>query len=440
MFRLGYRCYTVGSEPGPCSCLSSEDDRLPVIEYTLLFGLGFMTAILAALLLAPSIHHRIVRFTEDRLKATLPFTPQEVRAQKDMVRAEMATQLAKTGQYLAQERHKAAAFQIRNEQLVEEAGRLYGRNQDLERQIEEKAGEAAELRSLLRAGEIEVEGIRLSLAEAAREDRAKQGRIDTLDTRIRQLLGDIDNLRIDLAARDTEIENLNARNNALRDERDNARSDLKLTIQRAKDAELRLAREENRAQRLEDRLNREIAGSADLETAIERRINEIARLKERLKEANAEARESARLLKASGIARPQLARVRTGSGSTAVASPSMAVLPSAGETGSDAVDEGGLIARLHELSDVQAAMMAEDARNRMAVLSERLINTPHGSRDEELRAEIADIAARMIAITAHREGPASPIRPIIARAIPAGTSRVSLAERANRLLKPGAKV
>ncbi len=411
-----------------------------MIEYLLLFGLGFLTAMLAALLLAPSIHHRIVAYTEDRLKATLPFAPQEVRAQKDMVRAEMAVRLAKTGQNLTQERHKTAEFQIRNEQLVEEAGRLYGRNQDLERRIESMASEVAELRSSIRASELQVEGIRLSLAEATREDRAKQERIDMLNARIRQILGDLDNLNMDLATRDGEIESLNARNNALRDERDGLRNDLKLSIQRAKDAELRLAREENRAQRMEDRLNREQAGNADLETAIERRMSEIARLKERLKEANAEARESARLLKASGIARPPTARVKTGPENPAVAPAAMAVLPPAGETGSDAIDEGGLVARLHELSNEEATMMAEDVRNQTAALSERLINMPNGSQDEKLRAEIADIAAKMIAMTAHREGPASPIRPIIAaRASQAGASRVSLAERANRFLKPGTK-
>ena len=43
-----------------------------MIEYALLFGLGFLTAILAGLLLAPAIHRRIVKFTEDRILATMP--------------------------------------------------------------------------------------------------------------------------------------------------------------------------------------------------------------------------------------------------------------------------------------------------------------------------------------------------------------------------------
>ena len=75
-----------------------------MIEYALLFGLGFLTALLAGLLLAPAIHRRIVKFTEDRIIATMPVSPGELRAQKDMVRAEMAAQVARTAHDLKQER------------------------------------------------------------------------------------------------------------------------------------------------------------------------------------------------------------------------------------------------------------------------------------------------------------------------------------------------
>ncbi|MGO8026772.1 hypothetical protein, partial [Rhizobium leguminosarum] len=34
-------------------------------------------------LVSPAVHRRIVLYTENRLKATMPLSPQEVRAQKD---------------------------------------------------------------------------------------------------------------------------------------------------------------------------------------------------------------------------------------------------------------------------------------------------------------------------------------------------------------------
>ena len=41
-----------------------------VIEYALIFGLGFMAAALLVMLVAPAVHQRIVAYTENRLKAT----------------------------------------------------------------------------------------------------------------------------------------------------------------------------------------------------------------------------------------------------------------------------------------------------------------------------------------------------------------------------------
>ncbi|MGO7624010.1 hypothetical protein ACC687_38385, partial [Rhizobium ruizarguesonis] len=53
-----------------------------MIEYALFFGLGFLTAAFLVFLVSPSVHRRIVWYTENRLKATMPLSPQEVRAQK----------------------------------------------------------------------------------------------------------------------------------------------------------------------------------------------------------------------------------------------------------------------------------------------------------------------------------------------------------------------
>ena len=54
-------------------------------------------------LIAPAVHRRVVWFTEKRLNATMPLSPQEVRAQKDMARAPFAAENAKTEQALTQE-------------------------------------------------------------------------------------------------------------------------------------------------------------------------------------------------------------------------------------------------------------------------------------------------------------------------------------------------
>ena len=214
-----------------------------MIEYGLLFGLGVVTALLAVFLLAPAIHRRIVKFTEDRILATVPMSPQEIRAHKDMVRAEMAASVARTGHDLKLERQKAAQLSIANNQLSAEAGRVYGENADLRTQMQDMEVQASEMRASLRNEEIRHDQTKQQLATQEQSERAKDSRIDELNHLIHRLGTDIDNLKIDLATRDTEAESLKARINALRDEREGLRNELKQVTQRAKDAELRLARE-----------------------------------------------------------------------------------------------------------------------------------------------------------------------------------------------------
>jgi chromosome segregation ATPase len=405
-----------------------------VIEYALLFGLGFLTAILAGLLLAPAIHRRIVSFTEDRILATMPVSPQELRAQKDMVRAEMAVQVARATHDLKQERGKAASLSVQGDRLVEQVGRLTGENFDLRTSADALTVEAGELRASLREEEGRVVKLREQLAEAVMREREKEGRITQLLHRAQQLTLDIDNLKIDIATRDTEAESLRARINALRDERETLRGDLRLATQRAKDAELRLAREENKATRLEDRLNAEISGSIDKDTVIERRISEINRLKERLKSANAEARGT----KATTTKLPAPARVKAlpvESRRAALENTANAGLIEAETRPALPAPEAPSLQPTRLIDEKRASELSDEARSQANAVSERLLTLKDQEHDEALRKEIADIAAKMVAVTAQKEGVATPLREMLSgkpqNSVP---GRTSLANRAGKLM------
>lgn len=405
-----------------------------MIEYALLFGLGFLTAILAGLLLAPAIHRRIVSFTEDRILATMPVSPQELRAQKDMVRAEMAVQVARATHDLKQERGKAASLSVQGDRLVEQVGRLTGENFDLRTSADALTVEAGELRASLREEEGRVVKLREQLAEAVMREREKEGRITQLLHRAQQLTLDIDNLKIDIATRDTEAESLRARINALRDERETLRGDLRLATQRAKDAELRLAREENKATRLEDRLNAEISGSIDKDTVIERRISEINRLKERLKSANAEARGT----KATTTKLPAPARVKAlpvESRRAALESTANAGLIEAETRPALPAPEAPSLQPTRLIDEKRASELSDEARSQANAVSERLLTLKDQEHDEALRKEIADIAAKMVAVTAQKEGVATPLREMLSgkpqNSVP---GRTSLANRAGKLM------
>lgn len=378
-----------------------------MIQFALLFGLGFLTAVLLAMIIAPAIHRRIVRYTENRIQATMPISPQEVRAQRDMARAVYAAENARTKQDLVKARDKAVALQLRYDGITGDAARLQSENHELQMQIDDMDTEASDLRSRLRREDVYIQQLRAALQTVEDAGAGKDLEIETLTKRVMKLGADLDNLTIDLSTRDTEVENLKFRVSALRDERDALRQDVKLVTMRAKEAETRLTQEEHRTLRLEDKLEREMADRHDKESALERRDVEITRLRDKVKTANSETRAANRALKAAGIA-----------------------LPAPKKKSDEPEKPSALLADVAK-NTADLTEMAQDIRNRGTALGERLTKPRGKGGDDAIRAEMASIAASMVALTAATEGPSSPIHKLLEE--PAGHSgeeRTSLADRA----------
>ncbi|SCB60529.1 hypothetical protein GA0061105_111100 [Rhizobium aethiopicum] len=381
-----------------------------MIEYALLFGLGFLTAAFLVFLVSPAVHRRIVWYTENRLKATMPLSPQEVRAQKDMVRALHAAENARTTQDLLREREKSLSLQLRHDALAVDAGRLAAEIGELQAQIGEMHVEAAEQRSRLRKDENYISQLKTNLHIAEQSAANKESELTTMRTRLSKLSEQADGLRIDLAARETEAESLKFRANALRDERDTLRQDVTLLQKRARDAEQKLTQQQHMLIRLEDKAARESASAAEKETLLGRRQQEIAKLKEQLKAANAEIRKINRVLRDAGLVNMT------------------AELPAeltAEDAGESAIDTAAITAEI-----------GEDVRMRSAALAERLQKAKAVTgRDGAIREEIASIAANMVALTALNEGPSSPIRSLLPDTGNKNPNdRVSLADRAAAII------
>jgi DNA repair exonuclease SbcCD ATPase subunit len=384
-----------------------------LIEFALLFALGFLTAAILGLLAAPAVYKRIVRFAEDRLKATMPLSPQEVRAQKDAARAGYAAENARTSQVLKRERDKTVTLMLQNDAVLKDARRLAGENADLHTQIADMNVEAADLRSTARQLEQTIERLKASLADLERDNVKKNADIRTLHRQLDHFTADLDNLKIDAVTSDTEAENLKSRIAGLRDERDNLRNELRAESARARELEVRLARDETRIRQFEAKLARAIAANADKDNFLERRAAEIERLKAKIRDAGA-----------AGPAMPVRKDKRP-----------LAEVSAAGGLPVDAkatADQSGPTSVAIDLT-----APAEAARNRAAALSERLVNSRTASHDDALREEIAEIAATMVVLTATKEGPASPIPALLN---PAGAqadgSGKSLARRVKDMLPP----
>ena len=106
-----------------------------MIEYALLFALGFLTAALLGLLVAPVIQRRIVYFAENRLRATMPISPQDVRAQKDAVRAEHAAEAARLSASVRRERERATAEMLKTAEMAKVLFEAHERQALLEAEI-----------------------------------------------------------------------------------------------------------------------------------------------------------------------------------------------------------------------------------------------------------------------------------------------------------------
>ncbi len=382
-----------------------------MIEYALLFALGFLTAVLLGLMIAPAIQRRIVRFAEDRLKATMPLSPQEVRAQRDAARATYAAENAKTMQALRRERDKGVALMLQNERTHQEARRLAEENTELQAQVTEMNVEVTTMRSTIRELELRVADMRASFENLQRADGDKSETIRRLKKELDRHAAEIDSLRIDVAARETEAEHLKSRVAGLRDEREALRADLKAEKAHAREMELRLERDDSRIRQLETKLARETAANANRESALERRAEEIERLKARVKTANQEIRDATKTLRTAGVKLPKQ--------------------PTPSRKAASNADEKDKAM----LQEPDADTLSEDMRMRATALSERLTNSKSAAHDEALREEMAEIAAGMVALTAMREGDTSPIHGLLAgeEAEKQG-SRKSLAKRAKELL------
>jgi chromosome segregation ATPase len=63
---------------------------LVAVETVMIFAIGFLLAMLVALMLVPLVHRRAVRLTERRLDDAIPNSLKDMSAQKDLMRAKFA--------------------------------------------------------------------------------------------------------------------------------------------------------------------------------------------------------------------------------------------------------------------------------------------------------------------------------------------------------------
>ncbi|WP_421401430.1 hypothetical protein [Agrobacterium fabrum] len=407
-----------------------------MIEYAILFGLGFLTATLLALLIAPAIHRRIVAYTENRIRATMPISPQEVRAQKDMARALYAAENAKVRQELDTEREKNTSLRLANEAASSDAYRLGEQNRSFSLKIEELTLEIGELRAALDASEERADTIAANLLQQEQAANERAAQMSDLTARLTNLTRELDDSKITAATRDLEAEQAKQTASRFRKEGETATRELQDVAARNKEAMTAVARESRKVTRLEEQLATLMAKNADLDTMLTLRNQDVARLKEQL--AATGGRSNDMIIRLPNPAVPVEKVVNP----PQPAATSQAAMLETAPVVEDDVTEAATAEDTAVSPVVEPAAPApegleqeiEDIRNQGTALTERLLNVRGTGNDEPIRREIARIAAEMIALTAAREGETSPIPGLLAKAS-GSAGRESLATRAKVVME-----
>jgi chromosome segregation ATPase len=414
----------------------TASENVRVIEFGILFGLGFLSAALLATLIAPAIYRRIVAYTEKRLRATMPISPQEVRAQKDMARALYAAENARTRQELETEREKALSQSLKTDTISQDAGRMLAENRDIKMHLEEMTVEAGDLRSKARKFEDNAQKLKTRLDASEETVKARATEIGNLNKRIGKVTRELDDLKIAASARDLEIEQARQKTATWRKEKETITKELEEASSKNREAANHMSRESRKIIRLEEQLAKEVARNADNENTLERRTQEITRLKERLTAVSGQSNDMViRLQQPASAPKVKAATAATSDSRDETAASTTSETSTTGTVESETSSAPAPLIKIgsgDKTPDVIAREI-EEIRNQGVALTERLLNVKGTGNDDAIRQEIALIAARMIALTAAQEGETSPIPALIANAA-SDTNHQNLATRANELM------
>ena len=146
------------------------------LDYFMVGGIGFLAAWLTAFMVMPAVHHRAVRLTR-RQYDQLPLSIQEMRAEKDSIRAGFAAATTKLEMNLAQLRNKTAAHATDLAKKTQLIARLKQELQAVDTALKETEGREQSARTELRHAKRELAGKDAALSAAEQEIAAIKAEI-----------------------------------------------------------------------------------------------------------------------------------------------------------------------------------------------------------------------------------------------------------------------
>jgi hypothetical protein len=113
-----------------------------MVETLMVCGIGFLAGCLVTLALVPLIHQRAVRLTSQKNLDAMPFALKEIRAEKDLLRAQFAVAIRRLEVNVEELRDKGAG-------QLSELGRKHAEIRDLKLELDKRAALVLALRARL---------------------------------------------------------------------------------------------------------------------------------------------------------------------------------------------------------------------------------------------------------------------------------------------------
>ena len=373
-----------------------------MIQATLIFILGFLSAVFVAALVAPAIWRRAVSLTRRRVEATLPLSLNEIRAEKDALRAGHAMAARKLEVTLAALREEMAAQSIEADRARDEARRAARQRDENAAVIAELETQQGALRAELVKGEKELARLAALIAERddAIDEQARE--IETLGAMYDEASFDASNRQIELVAQESKLEKLAQELAEALESRAATERALSEARAEAEEQDKAVRAEKRRIVALERKIEKLTAALSDREEKLERRERDLERLRGKLREAGESGRDMAARLasaqdKAARLGDELALQVREAKALRAVQERKWSAADGGTGSGPGGGNAGG---------EVETAL---------------------------LRERIDQLAAEMVSLTARIEGPDSEIGRLLgaapAKAARGGAQPVSLAER-----------
>lgn len=378
-----------------------------MVQSILFFVLGFLTAGFVVLLIAPSVWRRAVSVTRQRVEAKLPMTLDEIRADKDSLRAEHAMALRKVEVKLKSSQEKLLTQAVELSRSREAQKAIATDHATKDRTVSELEAARGSLNQDISKRDEQIKALAAQLVEAEDMLEKRAQEIEEIGRLYDEASLSSSNRQIELVSRESQMGKLSDDMSALRNQHKS--SDLRLAELEADNKAVReaLKAETKRAGELDRKLQQMVSSLSDRDDKLERREAELGRLRE-----------------------SELARVRDQlKGPQGV--PEAATVNGTAQ----AMERERLEGRLTTLTRENKRLKVE--------LSKAGRGKSSPGEDSQLREQMHELAAEVVALTARLEGADSPIAKALAGSGDARTpvsgdtpAVISLADRVRALQKP----